>query len=112
MSAEITFPIKIVFNQSGTFTADQFFPNLNGSNVRFLLAGVNVTSLTGSTGVSIAIQGTGPDGVANYELGRISNLNGQGIVRIVGPIPTVLQVQLALNGATSVTMSMWIIGQA
>lgn len=111
MSAEITFPITTILNESGTYTSDQNHPTLDGSNVRSLMAGVNVTALTGSTGVDLSIGGYGPDGVG-YELGRISNLDGNGIVRINGPIPATLSAYLALNGASSATVSFWLIGQA
>jgi hypothetical protein len=110
--ATVGFPIITIFNESGTFTEETKFPNLDATNQRSLLAGLSVTSLTGGTGVSMSIQGKGADGLY-YELGRINNLDVQGVVTISGPIPETLQVQLDLiGGATSATLTMWIYGQA
>lgn len=112
MPAEITFPISTILNQSGTFTSDQNFTDLGAYDVRSLLVGLNVTSITGSAGVAVSVCGKGPDGNDEYELGRINTLDGQGIARIAGPIPTVLRAIVALNGASSATFSVWIIGQS
>lgn len=111
MSAEITFPITTILNETGTYTSDQNFTGLDGSNVRSLMCGLDVTSLTGSAGLAVSIGGLGPDG-NGYEIGRIDTLDGAGIIRIQGPIPETLSAYVALNGATSATFSVWIIGQA
>lgn len=111
MPAEITFPITTIFNQSGTYTTGQNTTGVLAPDVRSLLCGLDITALTGSTGIDLSVGGQGPDG-NYYELGRISNLDGAGILRIAGPIPAVLNVGIGLNGASSVTLSYWVIGQA
>lgn len=111
MSAVIGFPVKTVFSDSGTYTSDQNTIDVDASDVRKLMVGVNVSSLTGSSGVDVSVGGKGPDG-NYYELGRISNLDGAGIVRIEGPIPGEINVGLGLNGASSASLSYWVIGQA
>ena len=112
MPAEIDFPLTTILNESGTFTSDQNYTDLDASDVRSLLVGLNVTSITGSSGVAVSVCGKGPDGNDQYELGRINTLDGQGVVVINGPIPAVLRVIVGLNGASSATFAVWVIGQA
>lgn len=111
MPAEITFPISTIFNQTGTYTSDQNTEDVAAPDVRSLLCGLDVDSVTGSTGVSLSVGGRGPDG-NYYELGRINTLDGAGVVRISGPIPAVINVGIGLNGASSATVNYWVIGQA
>lgn len=105
-----SYPVSTIFNQSGTYTSDQNTNDVPSGSVRKILFGVNVTALTGSTGVDVSVGGKSPDG-NYYELGHISNIDGAATVNVSGPIPEVLNIGLGLRGASSATVSYWIIGQ-
>lgn len=111
MSTVTTFPISTVFENSGTFTSDQNATNVDSLGARKLLIGLNVSALTGSAGVNLSVGGKAPDG-NYYQIGDVGPIDGAGVAVVEGPIPDVLNVGIGLNGASSATVSYWVIGQA
>lgn len=77
MSLIVTYPIKTIFNQSGTYTSDQNINGIDASDVRSLIWGISVGSVTGgSGGITISAGFQAPDG-NYYEMDRHTNVTGE-----------------------------------
>lgn len=112
MSSNIGYPVVTVFNASGTYTSDQNMNGVDSKGVRKLIGGLSVGTVVGGTGaVDLAIGFLAPDG-NYYTLGRLNNATGEQSFTIDGPIPETLNVGIAIHGATSASVSYWVMGQA
>lgn len=111
-SPTLSFPVAIVFNTSGTYSSDQNTNGVSSQGARKLICGLSVGTVVGGTGaVDLAVGFLAPDG-NYYTLGRLNNATGEQSFTIDGPIPETLNVGIGIHGATSATVSYWVMGQA
>lgn len=110
--ATIGFPISTIFNQSGTYSSDQNTNGVPSQGARKLLCGLSVGTVVGGTGaIDLSVGGLMPDG-SYYQIGRLNNATGEQSFSIDGPIPETLNVGIGIHGASSASVSYWVIGQA
>jgi hypothetical protein len=113
MGACVSFPIKTILNESGTFTSNQTFGPLDASDVRSILLGFDLSSVSPTGYVSVQLSGLMPDGNYYNLQGNTARIGLNLLAAVTGPIPSTLQCTVTLGGgATSATLSVWAIGQA
>lgn len=114
MPAVLNYPNKVIFNQSGTYTSDQNVTGIDASGVHSLIWGVSASGIIGGSGngIVVSIGFLAPDG-HYYEMDRQTGISGEQWFPIDIPVvPETINIGWGLNGATSVEMSIWMLGQA
>lgn len=106
--------VTLINQASNAYTADGNSGWLDASGFRNLLAGVDVTAVSGGNAISFYLEGEAPDG--NWYLFASTNHSGTGQYMLAGDalepmFPDTVRLRWALNGDTSATFSFWVIGQ-
>jgi hypothetical protein len=108
--------LATIFNQSGTYTSDQNVLGIDTLGARTLIWGVDVQAETGGSGVNVTVGFLAPDG-QYYQIFLQTGITGAQWFAIdpatLPVVPQIINIGWGINGGgTSVTMTIWMLGQS